>query len=82
MEEQNHPVFSEGHCQYPEFYLDIDQAADLLNISRAELLRLVECGAVPAHKLRHRTQFCWKFKRSELEELVDLGCETQGPFIQ
>jgi len=75
MEAQNQLFSSEVAVQPREFYLDIDEAAGLLGISRAELLSCVEHGTVPGHKLWHGNRFCWKFKRNEL---ADVGGDDHG----
>jgi excisionase family DNA binding protein len=66
MEQQRIALNDEVVEQF-ELCIDLEEAARLLHISRGDLLRLVESGEVPARKLRHGKQFCWKFKRSELE---------------
>ena len=75
MEEQDQSVSTEAVYQR-EFYMDVDEAACHLNLSRCELLRRAEEGTVPAHKLWHGKQFCWKFKRSELDSEL-LGREAE-----
>jgi len=66
-----------------EVYFDVVEAADFLNVSRAELLRRVDSGVMPGHKLWHGKRFCWKFKRSELEsELRRRNGELQESQIQ
>ena len=47
-------------------YLDVDQAAAELKLTRGELIHLAELGIVQGHKLWHGKRFCWKFKKSEL----------------
>ena len=82
MEKQNQLLSSEVIVQPQDFYLDIDEAAEALGVSRAELLSRVERGIVPGHKLRHGTRYCWKFKRTELAELVGNDRSIQGTSIQ
>lgn len=82
MEQQNYPSFDDLKPQSPEFYLDVDQAADLLCVSRAELIARIERGMVPAHKLRHGKRFCWKFKPSELLEFQCDDLDETGATIQ
>jgi excisionase family DNA binding protein len=82
MEKQNQLFSRELDGQPKEFYLDVDEAAEVLGVSRAKLLALAELGIVPGYKLWHGNRYCWKFKRSELADLVGDGLRIQGISIQ
>ena len=53
--------------------LDIRQAADYLGISPDTLYKYASDGFVPAFKLGNR----WRFKRSRLDEWMDLSFDPR-----
>jgi excisionase family DNA binding protein len=61
-----------------EYYVDAIEAAKFLNESVGTILRWAEAGQIPAHRLRHETRSCWKFKLSELKDWSHyLECEEE-----
>jgi excisionase family DNA binding protein len=55
-----------------ETWLDADQTAQSLHITKATLYKLVRKGRVPATKVHGK----WRFTREAIEELFDASSEA------
>jgi excisionase family DNA binding protein len=53
--------------QLAEHYVDADEAASFLSISRRTLMRMARKDVVPAHPLGNGTRRLWRFLLSELD---------------
>jgi excisionase family DNA binding protein len=56
-----------------EYYVDADEAARFLKISRRTVLRWARERLLPAHPLTHGVRVTWRFKLSELDEWLGSG---------
>jgi excisionase family DNA binding protein len=53
--------------EWPEPYVDPDQAAAFLKTNRLKVIRMARSGALPAHPLAGGKRRQWRFKLSELD---------------
>jgi|HubBroStandDraft_6_1064221.scaffolds.fasta_scaffold461264_2 excisionase family DNA binding protein len=49
-----------------ERFVDADEAAAFLSITRRHVLELARAGILPAHPIGHATRRVWRFRLSEL----------------
>jgi excisionase family DNA binding protein len=56
-----------------DHWMDADETADSLHITKATLYKLVRDGRVPAQKIGGK----WRFTRSAIEDLF-VECGTRG----
>ena len=60
----------------PPEWLDVDQAADFLNLKKSTVYKKVMLGELPYYKTGKKL----KFKRSELEAYIEAGRQNTNVF--
>ena len=54
----------------PEPFVDADQAAQFLSVTRRRILDLVRAGKLPGHPIGDGARRVWQFRLSELEVAI------------
>ena len=54
----------------PEAFVDATAVAQFLSITRRQVLELARAGKLPAHPLPGSRRNVWRFKLSEIDQLV------------
>jgi len=54
----------------PEPFVDADQAAQFLSVTRRRILDLVRAGKLPGHPIGDGARRVWRFRLSELEVAI------------
>ncbi len=54
----------------PENFVDADEAANFLSLTRRHILELTRSGKLPGHPIGDGARRIWRFRLSELAEKV------------
>ncbi len=64
------PTQGSHEPDWPEPYVDPDQAAVFLKTNRLKVIRMARSGSLPAHPLAGGRRRQWRFKLSELDRYM------------
>lgn len=67
---------------FPEPYVDPDQAAAFLNTNRLKVIRMARSGSLPAHPFGGVKRRQWRFKLSELDRHMQEGLNGAHPPVR
>lgn len=71
------------HAPKEDPYLDVIDIGFLLDRPSYQISWLASAGLIPAHRLRHEGQTCWKFRLSEvLVWAEDIGVEISQQAVR
>jgi excisionase family DNA binding protein len=73
------PTFNRTGIVVRECYVDADDVAKFLKLTRRTILRWACTGKIPAHVLRNGERRCWRFKLSEVDGWMQRA-DVYAPF--
>ncbi len=76
------PTQTRQKPEWPEPYVDPDQAAAFLNTNRLKVIRMARSGSLPAHSLGGGKRRQWRFKRSELDKYMQERLNSPDPPVR
>jgi len=76
------PTQMSHKLEWPEPYVDPDQAAAFLKINRLKIIRMARSGALPAHPLGTGNRRQWRFKLSELDKHMQHDIDIARPSVR
>jgi len=76
------PTQTRHNPEWPEPYVDPDQAAAFLKTTRLKVIRMARSGSLPAHSLGSGKRRQWRFKLSELDRHMQEGLNGSHPPVR
>jgi len=76
------PTQESHEPEWPEPYVDPDQAAAFLKTNRLKVIRMARSGSLPAHPLGDGKRRQWRFKLSELDNHMQAGLNSAHPPVR
>ena len=62
----------------PEPFVDATEVAQFLSIARRQVLELARAGELPAHPIGRGRRRTWRFKLSEVDQMIASGGRRPG----